>query len=53
LSKDLPRIEGKLNDSAFLAKAPPQVVAKEQTRLQEIRLSLAELQAQAEKIRAL
>jgi valyl-tRNA synthetase len=53
LSKDLPRIEGKLKDSAFLEKAPPQVVAKEQARLQEIRLSLAELQAQAEKIRAL
>jgi len=53
LSKDLPRIEGKLNDAGFLEKAPPQVVAKEQSRLQEIRLSLAELQAQAEKIRAL
>ncbi|BBA34238.1 valyl-tRNA synthetase [Methylocaldum marinum] len=53
LSKDLPRIEGKLNDAAFLEKAPPQVVAKEQARLQDIRLSLAELQAQAEKIRAL
>ncbi|CAI8725929.1 valine--tRNA ligase [Methylocaldum szegediense] len=53
LSKDLPRIEGKLNDSAFLAKAPPQVVAKEQARLQEIRLSLAELQEQIERIRAL
>ncbi len=53
LSKDLPRIEDKLKDSAFLEKAPPQVVAKEQARLQEIRLGLAELQAQAEKIRAL
>jgi valyl-tRNA synthetase len=53
LSKDLPRIEGKLNDSSFLEKAPSQVVAKEQARLQEIRVSLAELQAQAEKIRAL
>ncbi|HYE35003.1 valine--tRNA ligase [Methylocaldum sp.] len=53
LSKDLPRIEGKLNDAGFLEKAPPQVIAKEQTRHQEIRLSLTELQAQAEKIRAL
>jgi valyl-tRNA synthetase len=53
LSKDLPRIEGKLNDTGFLEKAPPQVVAKEQARLQEIRVSLVELQAQAEKIRAL
>jgi len=53
LSKDLPRIEGKLNDAGFIEKAPPQVVAKEQARLQEIRLSLAELQAQAEKIRVL
>ncbi|MGX2039913.1 valine--tRNA ligase [Methylocaldum sp. MU1018] len=53
LSKDLPRIEGKLNDAGFLEKAPPQVVAKEQARLQEIRLNLAELQAQADRIRSL
>jgi valyl-tRNA synthetase len=53
LTKELPRLEGKLGDASFLEKAPPQVVAKEQARLQELRASLAELQAQVEKIRAL
>ena len=53
LAKDLPRIEGKLSDDSFLAKAPPQVVAKEQARLQEARAALGELQAQQERIRAL
>jgi valyl-tRNA synthetase len=53
LTKDVPRIEGKLSDPAFVAKAPPPVVAKEQARLQEIRGSLAELAAQADRIRRL
>jgi valyl-tRNA synthetase len=53
LAKELPRLEGKLGDSSFLAKAPPEIVAKEQARLKEIRLGLASLQAQTEKIRAL
>ncbi|SMF94982.1 valyl-tRNA synthetase [Methylomagnum ishizawai] len=53
LGKDAPRIEAKLNDPAFVEKAPPQVVAKERTRLQEIQASLTELHAQVEKIRAL
>jgi valyl-tRNA synthetase len=51
--KELPRLEGKLNDPSFLEKAPPQVVAKEQARLQDLRASLMELQAQVGKIRAL
>jgi valyl-tRNA synthetase len=53
LMKELPRLEGKLNDPSFLEKAPPQVVAKEQARLQDLRASLMELQAQVGKIRAL
>ncbi|MGZ8245350.1 valine--tRNA ligase, partial [Methylomagnum sp.] len=53
LNKELPRLEGKLSDESFLAKAPAQVVEKEQARLRELRASLAELQAQSEKIRAL
>jgi valyl-tRNA synthetase len=53
LSKDLPRIEGKLNDAGFLEKAPPKVVEKEREKVREIRASLLELQAQAEKIRVL
>jgi valyl-tRNA synthetase len=53
LNKELPRLEGKLSDESFLAKAPAQVVEKEQARLRELRASLAELRAQMEKIRAL
>jgi valyl-tRNA synthetase len=53
LTKELPRLEGKLGDASFLEKAPPQVVAKEQARLQELRASLTELKVQMEKIRAL
>jgi len=49
----LPRLEGKLGDESFLAKAPAQVVEKEQARLQDLRNSLGELLAQMEKIRAL
>ena len=50
IAKELPRLEGKLGDASFIEKAPPQVVAKEQARLQELTASLAELQAQSQKI---
>ena len=50
LSKELPQLEGKLNDPNFLGKAPPQVVVKEQARLRELNAALAELQRQREKI---
>jgi valyl-tRNA synthetase len=53
LTKELPRLEGKLGDASFLAKAPAQVVEKEQARLQDLRASVAELLAQVDKIRAL
>ncbi|MFN5745253.1 MAG: valine--tRNA ligase [Methylococcaceae bacterium] len=53
LTKELPRLEGKLGDASFLAKAPAQVVEKEQVRLQDLRASVAELLAQVDKIRAL
>jgi valyl-tRNA synthetase len=53
LTKELPRLEGKLNDPSFLEKAPSPVVVKEQARLQELRASMVELQAQMEKIRKL
>jgi valyl-tRNA synthetase len=42
-----------LGDASFLAKAPAQVVEKEQARLQDLRASVAELLAQVDKIRAL
>jgi valyl-tRNA synthetase len=53
LSKELPRLEGKLGDQGFLAKAPAQVVEKEKARLEDLRVGLAELQAQMEKIHAM
>ena len=53
LGKEMPRLEAKLGDGAFLAKAPGQVVEKEQARLQEMRAGLAELEAQALRIRSL
>jgi valyl-tRNA synthetase len=53
IEKDLPRVEGKLNDPSFIGKAPPQVVEKEQAKLAEMRSALQQLKAQAERIRAL
>ncbi len=53
IQKELPRLEGKLGDASFLAKAPPQVVEKEQARLSELKAGLAELDAQAARIRDL
>ncbi|GAB6046552.1 valine--tRNA ligase [Methyloparacoccus murrellii] len=53
IARELPRLEGKLSDAGFLAKAPPAVVAKEQQRLQELRANLAELEAQMARIRTL
>ena len=53
IEKDLPRVEGKLADPSFMAKAPPQVVEKEQAKLAEMRSGLQQLKAQAERIRAL
>ena len=53
VSKEVPRLEGKLSDEGFLAKAPEAVVAKEKARLDDLRSNLAELEAQIERIRSL
>ena len=53
MAKELPRLEAKLADSGFLAKAPPQVVEKEQAKLADLQSSLQELEAQHVKISAL
>ena len=53
ITKELPRLEGKLGDESFLAKAPVQVVEKERARLQDLKSGLAELQAQRAKINAM
>jgi valyl-tRNA synthetase len=53
IQNDLPRVEGKLNNPAFVDKAPPEVLAKEQGRLAEMRSMLNNLQQQHVKISAL
>jgi len=53
IEKDLPRVEGKLADPAFTGKAPPQVVAKEQAKLADMRSNLQQLKEQVERIGAL
>jgi len=53
IAKELPRLEGKLNDEGFLAKAPAAVIEKERSRLNELTSSLTELQAQRVRIEAL
>ena len=53
LQKDLPRIEGKLNNPNFREKAPVSVIDKEELRLKDIRSAIESLEVQAEKIRNL
>ncbi|MEM1433057.1 MAG: valine--tRNA ligase [Pseudomonadota bacterium] len=53
LEKDLARIRGKLNNQGFVAKAPPEVVAKEQDKAADIERSLAALTEQVEELKKL
>ena len=53
IAKDLPRIEGKLNNPAFIDKAPVDVVDKEKQKLAELRSTLTNLEEQFNKIKAL
>ncbi|NOS73680.1 MAG: class I tRNA ligase family protein, partial [Methyloglobulus sp.] len=53
IQNDLPRIEGKLNNPAFVDKAPAEVIEKEKAKLSEMHGALKNLQAQREKITAL
>ncbi|MCP5205093.1 MAG: valine--tRNA ligase [Pseudomonadales bacterium] len=50
LEKDLARVQGKLGNPAFVAKAPAAVVAKEQEKMQAQQQALATLQEQARNI---
>jgi valyl-tRNA synthetase len=51
LEKDLARIQGKLNNTAFIDKAPPEVVAKEREKLQVQQQALEKLREQSQRIR--
>ncbi len=53
LSKDLERGEQKLQNPNFADKAPPEVVAKERQRMDEVRSSLGKLQEQHRRISAM
>jgi valyl-tRNA synthetase len=53
VTADLPRVEGKLNNPAFVDKAPAEVIDKEKAKLADMQAALANLQAQREKIQAL
>lgn len=53
LEKELTRIEAKLNNPKFIERAPKEVVAKEQQKLEETRTTLLHLQAQQARIQAL
>ena len=50
---EIKRIEGKLNNAGFVAKAPPAVVAVEQGKLEDYQAAHAKLIAQQEQIASL
>ncbi|WP_100640414.1 valine--tRNA ligase [Marinobacter salexigens] len=53
LNKEIARLEGKLNNEKFTAKAPAEVVAKEQEKLAEAQGNLGRLQQQRADIEAM
>ncbi|HCT99853.1 MAG TPA: valine--tRNA ligase [Methylococcaceae bacterium] len=53
IRNDLPRVEGKLNNPAFVDKAPAEVLEKERAKLAEMQSLLSNLQTQHAKISAL
>ena len=53
ISKEMPRIEGKLNNPGFVDKAPAEVIDKEKAKLAELRSLLGNLEQQQRKIQAL
>ena len=50
VSKELPRIEGKLKNPNFIERAPQSVIDKEKEKLTNLNLSLSQLNEQLEKI---
>lgn len=53
LAKEIARFEGKLNNGKFISKAPADVVAKEQAKLEDAKAARAKLEQQLEAIKAL
>jgi valyl-tRNA synthetase len=50
---DLNKMESKLNNAEFARNAPPEVVAKDQQRLRELRTEIGQLAAQIARVTAL
>ncbi len=50
LEKDIERMQGKLSNEAFTAKAPAELVEKERARLAEVQTALAQLSEQQARI---
>ncbi|WP_028117841.1 valine--tRNA ligase [Ferrimonas senticii] len=53
LAQEAARVEGKLSNQGFLAKAPEAVVVKEQAKLDEAKRDIAKLEEQKEQLKAL
>jgi valyl-tRNA synthetase len=53
IKNDLPRVEGKLNNPAFVDKAPEEVLNKERVKLADMQASLSNLEQQRVKISSL
>jgi len=53
IKADLSRVENKLNNSAFVDKAPRQIIEKEQAKLAEMHSQLIKLEQQYVRITAL
>ena len=53
IDKDVQRLNGKLGNAGFVAKAPAAVVQKERDKLAEQQSALEKLRRQQEKIQAL
>ncbi|MFT4824886.1 MAG: valyl-tRNA synthetase [Halioglobus sp.] len=51
--KEVSRLNGKLSNASFVSKAPAEVVAKEQEKLQALEQALQKLQAQEQRIKQL
>ncbi|MGR8951048.1 MAG: hypothetical protein ACU83V_01330, partial [Gammaproteobacteria bacterium] len=53
IQKELPRVEGKLNNPEFVNKAPAEVLKKEEQKLAGLRSTLDNLEQQRRKIQSL
>ena len=53
MQKEIGRLEGKLGNEKFTAKAPAEVVAKEQEKLAEVQGNLSRLKQQRADIEAM